>query len=362
MIRMGRRQFLKLGTAGVLSALFMKKNIASAYLPDFPAAYRLGRVFAKVDVMSSPDPDSSVVKTLFDDALVVINREVIGSLFNSWGKSRIWYETPEGFIPAISVQLVRNEMNIPFVELPNYGNQLGMWAEVTVPYVDIKLDGDTPFSARLKMTEKPRFYFSQILWVDAIRTGEDGNPQYHLIERYGNVDRFWADARAFKPLTPEDIAPISPEISDKYILIDLNHQTLSCYENGREVLFARISSGANYDYQGNYVEKWGTPVGDYHVVNRKYISIHMAGGEESKATGYEEFAVSWTSIFATGGVAIHSTYWHNNYGEKLSHGCVNADPDVAKFVFRWTNPVVEYEPGKIEVLSYDGTNVKVQEG
>jgi len=88
----------------------------------------------------------------------------------------------------------------------------------------------------------------------------------------------------------------------------------------------------------------------------------MAGGEESKATGYEEFAVSWTSIFATGGVAIHSTYWHNNYGEKLSHGCVNADPDVAKFVFRWTNPVVDYDPGKIEVLSYDGTNVKVREG
>lgn len=359
---MNRRKFLRLGSAGVLSVLFPSKSVADAYLPDFPSAYRLGRVFAKVDVLADPDPESSIVTTHYDDAIVVINREVIGAQYNTWGKNRTWYETPNGYIPAISVQLVRNEMNVPLNDLPNYGNQPGMWVEVTVPYVDIKLDGDTPYSARLKLTEKPRFYYSQILWVDGIRSGDDGNQQYHLIERYGNVDRFWADARAFKPLTPEDISPISPEVKDKYILVDLNHQTLSCYESGKEVLFARISSGANYDYLGNYVEKWGTPVSDYHAVNRKYISIHMAGGEESKASGYEEFAVSWTSIFATGGVAIHSTYWHNNYGEKLSHGCVNADPEVAKFVFRWTNPIVDYEPGKIEIQSYDGTNVKVQEG
>ena len=84
----------------------------------------------------------------------------------------------------------------------------------------------------------------------------------------------------------------------------------------------------------------------------------MAGGD-SKASGYEEFAVSWNSIFATGGVAIHSTYWHNNYGEMLSHGCVNVEPDVAKFVFRWTNPVTPYESGVIEIQDYSGTRVMV---
>jgi len=89
--------------------------------------------------------------------------------------------------------------------------------------------------------------------------------------------------------------------------------------------------------------------------------LHMAGGE-TKASGYEEFAVSWTSIFASGGVAIHSTYWHNNYGEMLSHGCVNVEPEVARFVFRWTLPETPYYDGKIEVQGFEnGTNIKVIE-
>jgi hypothetical protein len=28
-------------------------------------------------------------------------------------------------------------------------------------------------------------------------------------------------------------------------------------------------------------------------------------------------------------VAIHSTYWHNNFGEPISHGCVNVRPEDA---------------------------------
>jgi hypothetical protein len=83
----------------------------------------------------------------------------------------------------------------------------------------------------------------------------------------------------------------------------------------------------------------------------------MAGG--SRASGYELFGVSWTSIFATGGVAIHATYWHNNYGEPMSHGCVNATPQDSKFVFLWTLPIAPYDAGKIEISGYDGTSVVV---
>ena len=96
------------------------------------------------------------------------------------------------------------------------------------------------------------------------------------------------------------------------------------------------------------------------MINRKYVSLHMAGGYS--ASGYELLAVSWTSIFASGGVAIHSTYWHNNYGEPMSHGCVNAAPDDARFVYLWSNPAVPYSLGKIEVTGYDlGTKVQVIE-
>ncbi len=359
MKKLTRRDFLKLGAVSMAAAGVSKLHKASAYLPEFPVGQRLGRTFYTVEIKAKPDPNSETVKTVYNDNILVINREVIGARYNDYWKKRIWYETPEGYIPAISVQPVRNEPNQPLAELPTYGQFPGMWAEVTVPFVDIYLDGSEPKSPRLKETVDPRFYYSQVLWVDAISTGANSEVLYHVLEKHGSYgDVFWADARAFHPITPEEVEPITPEIKDKYIVVDVNHQTMSCFENGREILFTRVSTGAKYTYEGILVDEWGTPDGDYHLVSRKYMSLHMAGGE-SKASGYEEFAVSWNSIFATGGVAIHSTYWHNNYGEMLSHGCVNVEPDVAKFVYRWTNPVTPYYEGVIEIQDYSGTNVKV---
>lgn len=358
-----RRDFIKLGIAGLSASLLRAKPLeANAYLPEFPAGERLGRAFYTIDIKTKPDAESTTVRTVYDDYIFSLEREVIGKPITAYWKNRKWYETPEGYIPSIAVQPVRNELNIPLKDLPSYGEKPGTWAEVTVPYVDVYLDGTEAKSPRLKEMVKPRFYFSQVVWLDGIKAVSDQETLYHVIEKHGSYgDAFWADARAFKPITPDDIAPITPNETNKYITIDLNHQTMSCFENDKEILFARVSTGAKYNSEGQPVDKWSTPPGDYHSVNRKYVSLHMAGGE-NKASGYEEFAVAWTSIFASGGVAIHSTYWHNNYGEMLSHGCVNVEPDVAKFVFRWTLPVTPYYDGKIEVQGFEnGTNVRVKE-
>lgn len=364
MRKLTRRDFIKLGFTGVGAVFLGGSKKVSGYIPEFPSGERLGRVFelATHDIKSRPDPDSSTIKTVYGDTIVTILREIIGRPLYSWAKNRLWYETPEGYIPATAVQPVKNLPNTPIKDLPLFGDKPGMWAEVSVPFVDIFLDGVEARSPRLKETVNPRFYYSQVLWIDAVKEVSENEVLYHVAEKHGSYgDVFWADAKAFKVITPEDISPISPDVKNKYISIDLNHQTMSCYENDREILFARVSTGAKFNSEGQPVDKWATPPGDYHSVNRKYVSLHMAGGE-TKASGYEEFAVSWTSIFASGGVAIHSTYWHNNYGEMLSHGCVNAEPDVAKFVYRWTLPETPYYDGKIEVQGFEnGTNVKVKE-
>jgi hypothetical protein len=259
-----------------------------------------------------------------------------------------------------SVQPVLMQVNEPLSDLPVYGQQPGMWAEVTVPYVDIFLDNPPARSPLLMEMQYPRFHYSQVLWIDGIKTGPQGNTLYHVGEKHGSYgDTFWAEAEAFKPLTPDDLKTINPDIEDKRIVVDVTHQTISCFENNREILFDRVSTGAKYNNFGEAVDFWSTPVGDYHAVNRKYVSLHMAGG--SAASGYELFAVSWTSIFATGGVALHSTFWHNNYGNAMSHGCVNLRPDVAKFIFLWTQPFCAYDPGVIEILGYSGTKVSVIE-
>lgn len=35
------------------------------------------------------------------------------------------------------------------------------------------------------------------------------------------------------------------------------------------------------------------------------------------------------------GEALHGTYWHNNFGEPMSHGCVNLPLDFAAWLYGW---------------------------
>ena len=103
------------------------------------------------------------------------------------------------------------------------------------------------------------------MWIDQKRTDDSGKMLYQVNERYGYGDLLWAAAEAFRPLTSDDWLPISPEVENKKVVVDLTAQTLACLEDGREVHFCRISSGAKFDAQGNAVEKWSTPIGPHPI-------------------------------------------------------------------------------------------------
>jgi lipoprotein-anchoring transpeptidase ErfK/SrfK len=150
-------------------------------------------------------------------------------------------------------------------------------------------------------------------------------------------------------------------VADKRVVVDVNHQMLSCFEGNSEVFYCRVSTGAKFDIYGNVVDKWSTPVGQ-HRVTRKYISLQMSGG--ATGAGYDLPGIGWSAIFATGGVAVHSTFWHNNFGDPMSHGCVNVLPEDAKWLFRWTHPSVAFDPGMEDVTlsGKESTSVMVVEG
>jgi hypothetical protein len=85
----------------------------------------------------------------------------------------------------------------------------------------------------------------------------------------------------------------------------------------------------------------------------------MAGG--TNLAGWMIPGIGWVTFFLGSGIAIHSTFWHNNFGEPSSHGCVNASPEDAKWIFRWASPVTPYQEGDITVSGTIGTPVKVIE-
>jgi lipoprotein-anchoring transpeptidase ErfK/SrfK len=319
----------------------------------------------KVDLKVRPDPNSATIGVLYEDAVVPWLREISSTSPAMVFTNQRWVETPGGYIYGPYLQPVQNRPNQPVKSLSSTSHGPGMWVEVTVPYAEAALDrapsSNSWVEVKLKQGSPLRVYYSQTFWVDQIKTNNQGQSFYRINPNfYGGVDMLWVAAEALRPINDADLSAISPDVDEKRIRVNVTYQTLSCFEGGQEVYFCRISSGAKFDMYGNAVDKWATPVG-MHRVTRKYISLQMAGG--TTGAGYDLPGIAWTSIFATGGVAIHSTFWHNNFGDPVSHGCVNASPEDAHWIFRWTFPQVAYDPGMLDVTvsGQESTPVQVVE-
>lgn len=355
-----RRDFFKTtltGIGGMALAPWQRSRLqlSPPALLEFPQSERLGRILdGQVDVKLRPDDDSPTVAVKYIDETVVWLREVVG-------KRPLWFnqrfvETPEGYIYAPNLQSVKHNPNQPLSQL---SGAEGFWVEVTVPFVDLVLANPPARSPWLSHTQSPRLYYSQIMWVDEIKTDEQGKIFYRVGERYGSYgDIFWAAAEAFRPLDEQEISPIHPEVDDKRVEVDVTYQTLSCYEGQQEVYFCRVSTGPKVASEGNPSAKWATPLGS-HTIWRKLVSVHMTGG--TTGGGYDLPGIGWTVLFSGQGMAIHSTFWHNSYGVPRSHGCVNANPDDAKWIFRWTLPFTPALPGDVTISGKGSSKVVVVE-
>ena len=102
----------------------------------------------------------------------------------------------------------------------------------------------------------------------------------------------------------------------KQIIVSVSLSRIYAYEDGRLVRSALGSMG---------LPATPTITGSF-TVQRKYESQIMSG------PGYYLPNVQWISYFYAG-YAIHGTYWHNNFGQPMSHGCVNLPNDEARWFY-----------------------------
>ena len=354
---LSRRDFLKLaglGMGALALSPFKSRWDFPAYAPDlvlpsFPKANALGRNCTAdtslqwggtIPIMSRPDVTSKKVRDSHRDEVFAWQREVSAEHIDLNNRNNRWVETSEGYIWSPLLQPCKNLPNTPLNALP--AGAQGFWAEVTVPYVDLIMDNPTPVSGWMRdlvtYNLQPRFYYSQVMWADQVRTSDSGKIQYHVYDRYGDPgDRFWADGAAFRVLTADDISPINPGVdpATKKVVVNLNYQSLSCMEGDKEVYYCRVSTG---------MKEGSTPVGE-HAVWRKVISVRMEAN--TAGASYSLPGMSWPTFFVGDGVAIHAATSHNDFGVEKSHGCVNCLPEDAKWVFRWSQPAVPLDPGDL---------------
>ncbi len=128
-----------------------------------------------------------------------------------------------------------------------------------------------------------------------------------------------------KPKTSPPADPISKPVTDgKWIDVNLSKQKLVAYEGTTPVFSSLVSTG---------VAGLPTVTGTFNIYV-KYQSQLMTGG--SGSSYYYLPNVPYVMYFYQA-YAIHGTYWHNNFGHPMSHGCVNLPTPAAQWMYNWAS-------------------------
>jgi hypothetical protein len=262
----------------------------------------------------------------------------------------IMYDAPNGN-PIGELDAGYNYVTIVSVESGWVQVNYGVWvAEEHITWADV-----SEFSG-VEIIEQPKRPFAWML-AEARPSRYPGGPQdesaeiiprYTMMNIYGieyvdgwewyliGPDQWLQQIRVAKVKAiprPEGIGP-----DDHWVAVDLYEQTVVAYEGNRMVFASLISSG---------LPKWSTPEGLFQVYER-YEATRMSGAS-GQADFYFIEEVPYVMYF-NGDVALHGTYWHDRFGYRQSHGCVNLATMDAWWLFQWTQ-AEDYQDAYVYVYS-----------
>jgi lipoprotein-anchoring transpeptidase ErfK/SrfK len=236
---------------------------------------------------------------------------------------------------GVTVQEILDANNIPNANRIFRGQELTIWTtesvnsqvvETTNPAA-AEAPGAVPTAGNTIYVVQPGERLSQI----ALRYGISW-PILAQVNNIANPDLLYAGQEIIIPALnaeggvadlgilsiPAVNAPPPTITVGKQVVVDLSDQRVFAYDNGVMVYTALASTGLP-----------GTPtvVGDFTVYLR-LRSQRMVG------PGYDLPNVEWVQYFFQG-YALHGTYWHNNFGQPMSHGCVNLTNTDALWFYEW---------------------------
>ncbi|TPV97157.1 MAG: L,D-transpeptidase [Myxococcales bacterium FL481] len=113
----------------------------------------------------------------------------------------------------------------------------------------------------------------------------------------------------------------------QWIDVDVGEQVLVAYRGRSPVFATMISSGRAHP----------TPLGNYPIWAK--VTDMKMGNQAYEDKAYLVEGVPWVLLFQ-GHNALHGAYWHDSFGTRKSHGCVNLSPKDARWVFNWTLPIL----------------------
>lgn len=186
-------------------------------------------------------------------------------------------------------------------------------------------DGSVLFARDMEAEVIPRHAIATT-WVGRHR---EGDAIYHRFEGDAwNGPRYARDW--FLGIAERIDAPFEVAENEHWVHIDLREQTLVAYEGTEPVYATLVSSG---------LEGHETPTGVFRLRSKRITDTMANLGPDAGDDSYRIQDVPYTQYF-DGSFALHGALWHNRFGVRRSHGCVNLAPEDAAWVFQHTTPAV----------------------
>lgn len=236
----------------------------------------------------------------------------------------------DGFLYATIMATIQNEEGL--WHMINYGEF--MRAE------DIRVVDDSDFTG-FQVNDTPERPFAWMIvdyWASDEPGGEPAGPKLPRYTFFEIMDAekddegwIWYDMGNGRWMRQTYVSIVEPKPrpaevgEDEYwVEVDLYEQSFAAYEGDRMVYAGLISSGLN---------RWPTNEGLFQVWSR-HLSTKMSGAEGRVDYYYIEDVPH--TLFFDNDIALHGAFWHDRFGYKHSHGCVNMPPRAAEWIFFWS--------------------------
>lgn len=143
---------------------------------------------------------------------------------------------------------------------------------------------------------------------------------------------------------------------NKWIEVDLSEQKLIAREGESIFLETAVSSG---------LPQTPTPTGEFRI----WIKLRAARMQGGTGKYYYNLPnvpyimyFSNSSVLDSKGYGLHGAYWHNDFGTRRSHGCVNLPISVAERLYYWATPNIPDGKGAVKSTGENpGTRVVIHD-
>ena len=337
--KISRRDFLKVGALSLGGLAF------TPFLPgltDFDDSFVVRIATTSMPVRKEPTDESRIELSWYRDELVHVYEEVVAE---EPKHNPVWYRVWGGYLHRGRLHRVKTIYQKPVDVLQGVHHLAEVTVPYTTPYRFSKARGWEPLS--------PPLYYGSAHWVDALEEGppmaDYSGPWYKIYDELDSNVPYYVPAIHLRLIEDDLFDPISADVpnEEKRIEVNLTTQMLTAYEYGRTVFQTNVSSGirggglsgekgiSTTTPNGKFTTLWKQP--SKHM-GYSYFSIGSGGNLLADESGYVLAGVPWDTFFTPVGHAFHGTYWHENFGEPMSHGCVNMRTSEANWIFRWALP------------------------